>query len=555
MTSSFTFHAQASAKAIEKVGRLFNASLDDILNELLQNARRAGATQILIDQITDPRLGTVVRVADNGEGLADPRSLFSLGHSDWSETLSRSEDAAGMGFFALANRGATIVARQKDTSLSWSIEADPDAFHGKRPVTVTSGPDGHTGVTITFPVTSNANVASAVRRAASYFPLPVIFNGEEMPLSDFLDGADHIEVWRGIRIGVFPNNLRHNENANFHGVTLRIPLPTLSQCWHRSYAARIDVVDCAHLKLVLPARKEVVRDAMYEALVEEINRIYFRRVVASGPHSLSYEHYLRARTLGIELDEAEPRLRRFSPSLGDSDRMEFVAPTPATGDALLYEGEGPLEEQNVARAIARTTDMPPIFEPNHAFTGYGWYDRLRQITVTSFKMAIGGIGEEIDPYESFEHPGRPDHLEINLKIGNPETACNKLLATDLIVTGPDYAALDEVDIRVSRQSTITPTELKMFLVDALFSPSDDSDAGSYNQQEEWFENEAEDLSIRLLQSTEAADKNAIVRVIQRDLIWRLPKHGNVLIRIEDGKVEVEAFPRSTIMRETTTPIR
>ena len=41
--TSFSFHAQVAAQAIEKVGRLFNASIDDILNELLQNARRAGA--------------------------------------------------------------------------------------------------------------------------------------------------------------------------------------------------------------------------------------------------------------------------------------------------------------------------------------------------------------------------------------------------------------------------------------------------------------------------------------------------------------------------------
>jgi len=54
MTSSFSFRAQVATEAIEKVGRLFNASIDDILRELLQNARRAGATKIMIDEIDDP---------------------------------------------------------------------------------------------------------------------------------------------------------------------------------------------------------------------------------------------------------------------------------------------------------------------------------------------------------------------------------------------------------------------------------------------------------------------------------------------------------------------
>lgn len=113
--TSFSFHAQVAAEAIEKVGRLFNASIDDILNELLQNARRAGAAKVLIDQIDDPRFGPAIRIADDGAGLDDPRSLFSLGRSEWSKSLALSEDAAGMGFFSLANRGAMIVAGQKGT--------------------------------------------------------------------------------------------------------------------------------------------------------------------------------------------------------------------------------------------------------------------------------------------------------------------------------------------------------------------------------------------------------------------------------------------------------
>ncbi|CUX54825.1 hypothetical protein [Agrobacterium deltaense] len=175
--TDFSFHAEVAAEAIEKVGRLFNATIDDILGELLQNARRGGATKMMIDQIDDPRFGKAVRIADNGAGLEDPRSLFSLGHSGWSETLSRSEDAAGMGFFALANRGATIIARRKGSSGSWLVQATADAFHGRQPVNVGSGPQDHLGVTVIFPETGNENVAGAVQHAARFYPIPVEFNG------------------------------------------------------------------------------------------------------------------------------------------------------------------------------------------------------------------------------------------------------------------------------------------------------------------------------------------------------------------------------------------
>ncbi len=544
MTTDFSFHAKVAAEAIEKVGRLFNAAIDDILGELLQNARRAGATKVVIDQIADRRLGKAVRIADNGAGLEDPRSLFSLGQSGWSEALSRSEDAAGMGFFALANRGAAIIAQQKGTADSWLIEASADAFHGKECVNVSPGPLDHTGVTVIFPETGREDLAAAVRHAARFFPVPVEFNGEDMASSDFLDGAEHIEEWRGIRIGIFGRDpARHNlNNANFHGVTLRAPLPTLEESWHRSWFARIDVVDCAHLKLVLPARKEVVRGAMLDALLDEVNRIYFRLIAAAGPHSLSFSDYQRGRSLGIDLEEAATALRPFSPSFAESDRNETVAPKPVCLNAHIYEGDHPLEEQNVARAFAAWNDAPSIFEPNHAYAGYSWYDRLNWITLKNYGMVIGDAAEEIEPEGSFASEMRPDRLEIVLEVGDATATDIRHLETDLIVAGPDYGSLDEVDIHVTRQSMITPPQLQAFLVDALFSPSDDAGDESYEQQLEWFSDEAEDVSINLLQSEADADLNAIVRAVERELVWRVPKQGSIVIRIDDRRVSVEGLP-------------
>ncbi|MFK0166542.1 ATP-binding protein [Rhizobium sp. NPDC090279] len=544
MTNDFSFHAYVAAEAIEKVGRLFNASIDDILNELLQNARRAGATKVVIDQIVHPRFGDAIRIADDGAGLDDPRSLFSLGYSNWSETLSRSEDAAGMGFFALANRGAIVLARQKNTENAWTIEATPDAFHGRQLINAQLGPKGHAGMTVIFPEGTNDNLADAVCRAARHFPLPVDFNGAPMASADFLNGASRVEEWRGIRIGVFDRDLAYGygDNANFHGVTLRILLPWLRQSWHSSYCARIDVVDCAYLKLVLPARKEVVRDAMYEGLVLEINRVYFRLVAAGGPHSLAFSDYQRALSLGVELQEAEPFLRPFFPAFAESDRNETVAPRPVGPNAHIYEGGGPLEEQNVARAFAVWNDAPPIFEPNHAYAGYVWYDRLSWITLKNYRMIMGDVVEEIDPDDSFETEGRPDRLEMALEVLDTHVAEIRHLETDLLVAGPDYGTLEEVDIRVTRQSTITPAKLQTFLIDALFSPSDDAEDASYEQQLEWFTDAAEDRSINLLQSEADADLNAIVRAVERELVWRVPKHGSIVIRIDDGKVSVEGLP-------------
>ncbi|WLS00629.1 hypothetical protein [Shinella sumterensis] len=438
-----------------------------------------------------------------------------------------------------------IIAGQNGTDHAWTIAATPDAFHGKEPVTVDVGPDGHRGLTIIFPEKKGEHFATAVRRAARFFPVPVIFNGEEMPFSDFLDGADHVEEWQGIRIGVFGRDLAryHDENVNFHGVTLKVRLPELQQCWHRSYFARIDVVDCAHLKLVLPARKDVVRNGMYAALIEEITRLYFRMVAAGGAHSLKFKDYHLGRSLGIDLKEAVPLLRPYAPSCADTDRIVVLAPDPVEAGALVFEGEGPLEEQTFARAIARLDRPPQLFEPHSAFTGYSWYDALRCIQIRSYRMEIGGTTEAKQPFDLFGANGRPDRLEVVLDVSGGEKT-EWVLETDLIVQGVDHGSLDEAEVLVIRQSAITPSELTAFLVDALYSPSDDAEAGSYEQQERWFSDEAEDLSIALLETAHAADLNAIVRVVERELVWRVPREGAFLIRIDHRKISVEGFSPS-----------
>jgi Histidine kinase-, DNA gyrase B-, and HSP90-like ATPase len=93
ITMTTTIQAQVSPSTLGKVSRLFNSSLTDCLNELLQNARRAGATTVKMT-LSDDRLLTL---EDDGTGIAHPQTLLTLGESDWSEETKQQEDPAGMG--------------------------------------------------------------------------------------------------------------------------------------------------------------------------------------------------------------------------------------------------------------------------------------------------------------------------------------------------------------------------------------------------------------------------------------------------------------------------
>ncbi len=73
-----TIQAKANPKLLSKASRLFTGTLDGRIIEILQNARRAGATEV---EITNK--DGFVTVQDNGSGIEDFSTLLDLGNSDW----------------------------------------------------------------------------------------------------------------------------------------------------------------------------------------------------------------------------------------------------------------------------------------------------------------------------------------------------------------------------------------------------------------------------------------------------------------------------------------
>ncbi len=88
--------AKVSKRLLSKADRLFTGTLDGRMIEILQNARRAGATEVHIIN-SDGQ----VTVRDNGQGIADFATLLDLGKSGWDESMESVEDPAGVGVFCL----------------------------------------------------------------------------------------------------------------------------------------------------------------------------------------------------------------------------------------------------------------------------------------------------------------------------------------------------------------------------------------------------------------------------------------------------------------------
>ena len=260
-----TIATAVAPETIARVTRLFNNTAFDVVTELFQNARRAGALAVaVVIQTGGP--DTLLHIVDDGHGIADPASVVTLGRSGWSDETRRAEDPAGMGVFSLAGRDVVIRSYSRPDRQGWMAHIPASAWETSRPIALSPGPIASgTAITVRVPEAWLKSLEADIARAAKHYPLPVTLNGDMLPREDWLKDADHVEEWNGTRIGVFHKHPSHYSSRdgrlNFHGLTIPCDLPFVQEVDRGGHwIARVDIFDAPAIQLVLPARKEVVEN-------------------------------------------------------------------------------------------------------------------------------------------------------------------------------------------------------------------------------------------------------------------------------------------------------
>ena len=540
--------------ALHRVTRMYTARLADVFTEALQNSRRAGATYVRVT-IEEASGAQAVTITDDGAGIADPAVLLSFGENGWSQELVRREDAAGMGFLSLARRGCTVASRTP-SGAGWRVDLTPAHFRGEAEADVLSGadaPEPH-GTSVSFRTEENREVIRrALENAARHYPLPVALDGGSLPRRDFLENAVHTEAWRGLSFGVFANRSRYRDepDLNFHGLVLPVRLPTVHPVDGPAWSVRAEVANCPELELVLPARKEAVETPFLEDMREAARTAIYRAMaMAETAPVIAFEEWRRARSAGVELPEPSPALRPWRPPVADIDNwLAGPAPEPLPADALLMDTAlGPPEAQALWRAAERGGTAPRLFESDRRFEGYAWYDALPRVKDVRTDVALGGEARPLEDFQtppdrsgpSTEPPPRPDAIRMRLDVEGPESTSETVtLDADLVFAGEAWAWLADVEPLVMAGSAIEPAELADVLRDAWFSPSDESDADSWDTQRARFEEEALHLAIGLLCSEEEALRRTIACAVRRELFWLIPKDRAVTITVRGGAVGVD----------------
>jgi hypothetical protein len=295
--------ACVNERLLQKADRLFTGTLDGRIIEILQNARRAGATEVRISNKDG-----LITVQDNGSGIEDFQKLLDLGGSGWGEAMEAGEDPAGVGLFSLAPREVTILSGNRKTII------DKDGWTGK-PVEVTQTSEAIKGTVVKFKDEKPWDM-ELVEKHAVFAGIRVVVDGKychQMPFCS--DEAVRYEN-PGCRIEVAKEISKYHRDwtttwyhgrvlVNFHGQVVQLDhWPSKNR---QGLTILVDIAEQTDIRLMLPARTMLVENTASQKLKEAMELEYFKYFQKQKTHTLYYEEYLRAKELDIELPEAEPQ--------------------------------------------------------------------------------------------------------------------------------------------------------------------------------------------------------------------------------------------------------
>ncbi len=139
------------------------------VNELLQNARRAGATKIVVHSEKN-----LLNVLDDGCGISDFQKLLTICESGWSADVVEHDQPYGVGFLSaiLASKSFVVVSGGK------MLTANVDELLAGKPADIDTGfaptlPDGMTTGVYLKLRDSIPYINDVLRPAVCGFPVPV----------------------------------------------------------------------------------------------------------------------------------------------------------------------------------------------------------------------------------------------------------------------------------------------------------------------------------------------------------------------------------------------
>jgi hypothetical protein len=544
--SSQLISAKVHEGILEKADRLFRNHDAGVWIELLQNARRAGATRVNVSfEESGAESGFCkVTIQDNGTGIEDFQNLLSLGASGWNEATQAKEDPAGMGFFSLCRSEVKVQSGNQ------SVVISPTVFLGKDAAEVQQTSEYVQGTRIRFTRESTKGaLLTALENVAEFCPIAVFIDNRELPHHDFLDGALYRETIDGIEVGFATNfTYRYNTfrdlNWNFYGARIDHPVTPITGFLLPGTIApvalhmRFTVLEASRVKLQLPDRRAIIEDEFLTSFLSKARAAAYRFLQKQERHALPFRNWKEAKELGISLPDAACLLYTWHATpLDDGIEPLFGYPEhgllPSCDDVILVTASVP-NEHTIEAAFHSGAALPGnLYKEEAQFAGYSWYDCLPQIVDSA--VFLDGI-----PYEEWTKPeeDRPQRIEIVITLeesGNP----SRQLHISALIHVDQSDGCSFVAVRQSpwdNDDLAGPFSVTDFLVCATFCASDDwGESDSWQTQKDAYDEDIE----RRVNAYFRGPKATLIAILRTAIEWEADRLAEQL-----GVVEIR-FTRST----------
>jgi hypothetical protein len=534
-----------SSEVLNRVSRMFDGTPRSVLRELMQNARRAGATKIDISFLD----GTLT-IAHDGMAFDDFGKLFSLGSSGWEKRGIKNEDPAGMGFFVSTLFESVEVISRKDGNSAYIVKATKEQLtkeNSKLHVgTIEFNDPAHN---VEFRLYNGVEIGEHdYRDVAEHFPVPSTFtmliDGVRQTVSEEyrLNLADNIEnnprllerVVNGVRMYFRKvDNFSYTYNSlyfNYHGHAFRLYSniePLVKAVMQNGLTLVVLPEEDSQIHLTLPARDSIVEDKTYYQMLEDIKDMLAEYVNMQNSHDLPYKAYSQ---------------------LGGAKKIKQEAAVPKGLKKYWYSGNHNLDilfydSDNVLNSY--------LFP----YEGYKWYSDYTQLTAGNVALRVTCDGKvsviplnALAPHEDEVQSGLVDSLEvIYIQPGQEPELIRSL--EQAVLLGDDneglYGYFEPCDDRVWICKNADINNTLYYLEDCLVSlwePNDSGESDSWETQQEEFRNalcdwwediflpESKDcLSIeRAVNRTRWQFGSAELMVIKKDAIYLSGITGSVM---------------------------
>ena len=586
--SAPAIRATVHPSVLSRITRFFDASLPTAATELLQNARRAGATRvdIRIEPANAPadkpdHHAFRITVRDDGCGVAKPSVLLAFGNSGWDRATIAAEDAAGMGLACLAH--TTVEVRSATAPKNgFAVTLEPRHFAGDAEAPVRADRRARPGTAVAFAaVVSPIAVFNSRHRhagrdstpaeraleyavgafadAAHRYPVPVAIETPDGPrdvaqqpfLHDTYRPVD-ADPDAGVAFGVHRTTKRVEHDFNVFGLLLNLHLPSVTDLAGATWAVRADVRTSPGIRLVLPARRGAADDDALARLRQRAELALYQGIrtacealpAANAPR-LPATGWYRARNLGVDLPVPPAELPPAAQVRidGYGERRD-PRPKPLPGDAVAIDPDhlfptllDALEGDH--RAGSPATRLV-LRDPKLA--GYDWHRALPEVDAVDVTFRTGAVthryavtGPEALPEGSdapFPGNARPDAVHYIVRFRHPGGQPGQLVVPAILHLHPDIDAYaDEFPIVAAARQGPHPAHVGIAATATYFCPSDDCEADSYDTQRNRFTERATELACHfLLPPGEAIAAVLRDRVLQ-ELVWDVPRGAAATIRI------------------------